>query len=66
MRGNFYSTESFDREHRHFGGKLFTSDFNTDYRGKRIAHGSSIANRIEADFRWEKQLANQKPNVDLR
>lgn len=51
-----YITETFDKEHIHFGGKFYPSDFNTDYRGKDNTNGSSIAARIETDFRWEKKL----------
>lgn len=51
-----YITETFDKEHIHFGGKIYPSDFNTDYRGKDNTNGSSIAARIETDFRWEKKL----------
>lgn len=55
MTGN-YTTEIFDKQHRHFGGKIYISDFNTDYRGKATTNGSAIASRIEADFKWEKKL----------
>lgn len=58
MTKNNYITETFDKEHIHFGGKIYPSDFNTDYRGKDNSNGSSIAARIESDFRWEKKLQN--------
>ncbi len=53
---NNYITESFDKEHTHFGGIIYLSDFNTDYRIQENKYGSSIAARIESDFRWEKNL----------
>lgn len=52
----FYKTERFDKEHIHFGGIIYPSDFNTDYRGKDNTNGSTIAARIESDFRREKKL----------
>lgn len=52
----FYRTETFDKEHIHFGGIIYSSDFNTDYRGKDNTDGSTIAARIESDFRREKKL----------
>ena len=59
MTGN-YTTEIFDKQHIHFGGKIYISDFNTDYRGKDTTNGSVIASRIEADFKWEKKLLKSK------
>ncbi len=50
----------FDKKHFHFGGKVYLSDFNTSVRGRDNFNGSSIAARIESDFRWEKQLAEVK------
>lgn len=55
MTRSNYITEIFDHEHIHFGGRIYPVDFNTEYRGKDT-NGSSIAARIEADFRWEKKL----------
>lgn len=55
-----YRTEIFDKEHIHFGGVIYPSDFNTDYRGKDNINGSTIAARIESDFRREKKLLNKK------
>ena len=47
-------TEIYDRQHIHFGGRIYPSDFNTNYHGKDNPHGSLIAARIEADLQWEK------------
>ena len=57
-------TERFDKEHRHFGGIIYPSDFNTDYTGKNNTTGSAIASRIRSDFRREKKLyeAHSKKN----
>ncbi len=49
-------TETFDKEHIHFGGVIYSSDFNTDYRGNDNTNGSTIASRIESDFRREKKM----------
>lgn len=49
-----YKTEIFDKEHRHPGGRIYPSDFYTNYRGKENTNGSTIASRIASDFRWEK------------
>lgn len=56
MTKNYYTTETFDKQHIHFGGKIYESDFNTDYRGKDNLNGSYFASRIESDFRWEKKM----------
>lgn len=55
-----YFTETFDKGHIHFGGNIYASDFNTDYRGKDNTNGSTIASRIESDMRWEKKLLKNK------
>lgn len=66
MTGIFIKTERFDKEHRHLGGKICPSDFNTDYRGKDYTNGSDIASRIAADFQWEKKiLENKKKEINL-
>lgn len=59
-------TEKFNRyriceaDHTKFGGIICLSDFNTDYRGKDNTNGSTIANRIAADNRFDKQCKKQK------
>lgn len=65
MIKNNYITETFDKEHIHFGGKIYLSDFNTEYRGNDISNGSSIAGRIESDFRKEKNLLKKGANNKL-
>lgn len=45
-----------------FGGLIFPSDFNTDYRGKDSTHGSQIASRIEADRQREEKLWRKERN----
>ncbi|MDE7016026.1 MAG: hypothetical protein K2P65_00425 [Lachnospiraceae bacterium] len=41
--------------HTTFGGKIYLSDFNTDYRGKPKAGGSAIASRIAQDAKFDEQ-----------
>ena len=60
MANKNYFTETYDKEHIHFGGKIYTSDFNTDYRGKGNTNGSSIASRIASDMRKEKEILKKK------
>ena len=55
-------TKIFDKEHIHFGGRIYASDFNTDYRGKDNINGSIIAARIESDMRWEKKMLKKGNN----
>ena len=58
-----FLTETYDKGHIHFGGKIYASDFNTDYRGKDNINGSTIASRIVSDMKWEQKLlknANRK------
>ncbi len=56
MKENNYKTELFDREHRHFGGVIYLSDFHTECRKSAARHGSTIASRIVSDFHREKSL----------
>ena len=53
-------TETYDKEHKHFGGLIYQSDFNTyfdtDYRKQKTTQGSTIADRIMADLQWEEEL----------
>lgn len=37
--------------HRQFGGVIYQSDFNTDYRGNDNTNGSIIASRIQSEYR---------------
>lgn len=46
----------YEVDHTKFGGLIFPSDFNTNYREKTNTYGSQIASRIEADQRREEKL----------
>lgn len=64
MKNNFCITETFDKEHRHLGGVIYPSDFNTDYRGSNSLNGSFIASRIASDYRWEKKILAKRKGVN--
>lgn len=51
---NRYGIYEIDRTK--FGGIIYSSDFNTDYRGKYNTNGSQIALRIETDRQREENL----------
>lgn len=55
MTKNFHKTETYDKEHLHFGGIIYSSDYNTDYRRKNNTHGSPIAKHIADDKRFDEQ-----------
>lgn len=42
-------------DHTQFGGIVLPSDFNTDYRGKDNLNGSTIAQRIACDQKFDNQ-----------
>lgn len=46
----------YEVDYTKFGGIIYPSDFNTDYRGKDSINGSQIASRIESDQRREEKL----------
>lgn len=57
MTQSNYITETFDKEHIHLGGIICLSDFCTEYREyKKKFEYSSVAQRIESDFRYEKKM----------
>lgn len=51
---NNYKTETY-RDATKFGGVIYASDFETDFRGKDELHGSPIAQRIMRDWRFDEQ-----------
>lgn len=56
MTETFFRTGVHKVNHSTFGGIIYFSDFNTNYRGKDNINGSSIASRIANDYQWEKKL----------
>lgn len=62
MKGTTNRYGIYEADHTKFGGLIYPSDFNTDYRGNENANGSQIAIRIEADRRREEKLWNKERN----
>jgi len=63
MTKNFYTTRRYNIDHTTFGGEIYLSDFETDYRGKDNKNGSSIAQRIVSDLRFDEQC---RKNIENR
>jgi len=59
---NFYRTERFKVDHATFGGLIFLSDFETDYRSNNHQNGSSIAQRIVSDLKFDEQCRKNIKN----
>lgn len=55
MTENFNKTGFYKVDHTKFGGIIYLSDFNTDYKGKNNTNGSAIAKRIANDERFDAQ-----------
>ena len=62
MAKTFYRTGIYNKDHTQFGGLIYPSDFNTDYRGKDNTNGSAIAGRIISDQQFDRQCRNNKIN----
>ena len=65
MTEKFNTTKTYKTNCTQFGGIIYLSDFNTDYRGKDNTNGSAIANRIAQDKKFDEQcrkniLSNSK------
>lgn len=58
-----YMTERFKEDRTKFGGRIYNSDFNTDYRRCDNDHGSPMAKRIAQDWRFDNQC---KKNIEYR
>ena len=56
----------YEVDHTKFGGIIYQSDFNTDYKGKDNTNGSQIANRIAKDNQlgkqWQKNAKDKERN----
>lgn len=55
MTETFNKVRNYKIDHTKYGGVIYHSDFNTDYRGKDNSNGSLIAQRIERDKRFDEQ-----------
>lgn len=63
MTEKFYR-KTYGHDNTCFGGRIYLSDFETDYRGNDNTHGSSIAQRIMSDWRFDKQCKQNAENRD--
>lgn len=61
-----YTTENYKVDHSTFGGRIYLSDFETDYKGKDNLDESPIAKRIASDMRFDewcrKNIENRERN----
>lgn len=51
-------------DHTTFGGLIYPSDFNTDYRNKDNTNGSQIARRIARDRQIDKQWRKNREDIE--
>lgn len=63
MMEHFHSTNDYRTKPTRFGGLIYPSDFETDYRSKTQNQGSSIAQRIASDWKFDEQC---KRNIEVR
>lgn len=50
----------YEVDHTKFGGIIYPSDFNTDYRRKDNTNGSLIASRIHQDQKFDMQCRKNR------
>lgn len=62
MTETFYRKENYKVDRSSFGGLIYPSDFNTDFRGRDRTNGSIIAKRIMSDLQFDKQCRNNIVN----
>ncbi len=63
MKHQFYDIRINMTDHRRFGGLIHESDFCTNFKKEGNRNGSSIAQRIESDLRFDEQC---KRNMKIR
>ena len=66
MTRNYYRTENYNTDTTRFGGIIYYSDFNTDFRGKENTNGSEIARRIMSDRKFDMQCKRNIENNKTR
>lgn len=54
----------YEVDHTTFGGIIYLSDFETDYKGKNNANGSTIAKRIISDKKFDKQCRKNREETE--
>lgn len=55
--------EVYKVDHKTFGGIIYPSDYNTDYRGKDNTNGSVIVKRILSDRNFDYRC---KRNIEMK
>lgn len=60
MRKQFSNTGIRQADPSTYGGMIYSSDFNTNYRGKSNAKSSAIAARILSDQRFDMQCRKNR------
>ncbi len=63
MTETFYRTGTYKTNHTTFGGIIYPSDYNTDYRGRDNTRGSAIAKRIISDRNFDYRC---KKNIEMK
>lgn len=63
MTERIYRKE-YGHDNTRFGGEIYLSDFETDYRRNDNTHGSPIAQRIMSDWGFDKQCKQYAENRD--
>lgn len=54
----------YEVDHTTFGGRIYLSDFETDYKGKNNYNGSTIAQRIISDRNFDNQCRKNKEETE--
>ncbi|MDE5818608.1 MAG: hypothetical protein K2N41_09090 [Lachnospiraceae bacterium] len=63
MTKTWDKTRNQNTDHSTFGGIIYPADFNTDHRKRHPIYGSSIANRIIQDLKFDEQC---RRNIESR
>lgn len=66
MTETFYKTGNYNTDPTRFGGIIYYSDFNTDFREKDNTNGSEIARRIMSDRKFDMQCKRNIENNKTR
>ena len=66
MTETFYKTGNYNTDPTKFGGVIYYSDFNTDFRGKDNTNGSEIARRIISDWVFDMECKHNIENNKSR
>lgn len=62
MTEQMQSTRPYKADHTQFGGVIYPSDFNANYRKQNSAGGSAIARRIAGDLQFDRRCKSNREN----